>query len=488
MSRGISIVSTLEDPGLFGSAFRDLRTWRSWIVFLKALFALPMDDEELEIYRTHTGRKQPPSEPAREAWLPIGRRGGKSRVAACIAVFLACFRDYTSVLAAGERGTVMVIASDRRQARVVFRYIAGLLDGSPMLSELVESRTKESIHLRNRITIEVHTASFRAVRGYTVVAAVLDEVAYWPSDELSANPDIEIVNALRPGMATVPGSMLLAISSPYARRGALWNAFSKHFGRDGDPVLVWQADTRSMNPTVEESVIAKAYEEDPASASAEYSAQFRSDVERFVTLEVVQASTVPARQFLPPIEGIEYFGFVDPSGGSSDSMTLAVAHVESDKRVLDFVMERRPPFSPESVVEEFSAVLEKYGCFTVVGDRYAGEWPRERFREHGIVYDPSAKSKSDLYRELLPLLNSGRLELLDDERLAAQLLGLERRTSRGGRDAIDHAPGRHDDLINAAAGALLGAMEEGGASPRVWWIDDEPGGWVPAQKLIPWWH
>ncbi len=281
---------------------------------------------------------------------------------------------------------------------------------------------------------------------------------------------------------------MLAISSPYARRGALWNAFSKHFGRDGDPVLVWQADTRSMNPTVEESVIAKAYEEDPASASAEYSAQFRSDVERFVTLEVVQASTVPARQFLPPIEGIEYFGFVDPSGGSSDSMTLAVAHVESDKRVLDFVMERRPPFSPESVVEEFSAVLEKYGCFTVVGDRYAGEWPRERFREHGIVYDPSAKSKSDLYRELLPLLNSGRLELLDDERLAAQLLGLERRTSRGGRDAIDHAPGRHDDLINAAAGALLGAMEEGGASPRVWWIDDEPGGWVPAQKLIPWWH
>ena len=95
------------------------------------------------------------------------------------------------------------------------------------------------------------------------------------------------------------------------------------------------------------------------------------------------------------------------------------------------------------------------GHTRVHGDRYAGEWPREQFRKHGINYIPSDKSKSDLYVDSLPLINSRAADLLDNERLVAQLTGLERRTSRGGKDSIDHTPGGHDDLANAAAGALV---------------------------------
>ncbi len=123
--------------------------------------------------------------------------------------------------------------------------------------------------------------------------------------------------------------------------------------------------------------------------------------------------------------------------------------------MLDAVREVKPPFSPEQTVAEFTALLEAYGVSRVTGDRYGGEWPREQFRKHGIDYDLADKSKSDLYRELLPLLNSGRVELLDLPKLGAQLCGLERRTARGGRDSIDHAPGAHDDIANAVAGALL---------------------------------
>ena len=123
--------------------------------------------------------------------------------------------------------------------------------------------------------------------------------------------------------------------------------------------------------------------------------------------------------------------------------------------MLDLVREVHPPFSPDAVVSEFAATLKAYRCSTVTGDRYAGEWPRERFRVHGIRYEPSSKTKSDLYAELLPLLNSGGVELLDVKRLGAQLIGLERRTARGGRDSIDHAPRGHDDVVNAAAGALV---------------------------------
>ena len=137
-------------------------------------------------------------------------------------------------------------------------------------------------------------------------------------------------------------------------------------------------------------------------------------------------------------------------------MTMAIGHTEKDGRaVLDVVRDRHPPFSPAAAVAEFAALLREYRVTTVSGDRYAGEWPREQFRQHGITYAPANRPKSDLYRDVRALLNSGRVELLDHPRLAAQFLGLERRTARGGRDSIDHAPGAHDDLANSVAGVLV---------------------------------
>ena len=169
----------------------------------------------------------------------------------------------------------------------------------------------------------------------------------------------------------------------------------------------------------------------------------------------MDACVVPGRLELPPVDGVTYRAFVDPSGGSADSMTLAIAHKEGERVVLDAVREHRPPFSPEAVVAELVAALKIYGVSIVHGDRYGGLWPREPFNKAGISYRPSDKPKSDLYRDLLPVLNSARVELLDNARLVAQLCGLERRTARGGRDSIDHAPGGHDDLANAVAGAIL---------------------------------
>jgi hypothetical protein len=348
----------------------------------------------------------------------------------------------------------MVIAADRRQARVIMRYVKGLLNAVPMLKATILVETAESIELRNSVIIEVHTASFRTVRGYTVVAALCDEIAFWRSDE-SANPDSEIIAALRPAMATISGAMLLCASSPYARNGALWQAHRKHYGNDGDEVLVWQAPTRTMNPSVPHSVIDAAYSDDPESAAAEWGAEFRRDIETYISREAVKACVEVGCHERAPVSGVRYVGFIDPSGGSSDSMAVAIAHCEGDVAVLDAVRERKPPFSPADVVAEFAATLNSYRVSKVCGDRYAGEWPREQFRTLGISYEVATKPKNDLYRDLLPGLNSGKCSLLDHPRLVAQLLGLERRTARGGRDSIDHAPGAHDDIANATAGALV---------------------------------
>jgi hypothetical protein len=474
----MNIVEAVSDRALLGAAFRDLESWGSWLAFLRALFALPMSDQGLEVFARHTGRSSAPGVQAREAWLVVGRRGGKSRIAATVAVYLACFRDYASVLAPGERGVVMLLAADRQQARVLLRYVVGMLESSELLSSMVEERLKESVKLTNGIDIEVHTSNYRAVRGYSIVAAVCDEIAFW-RDETTANPDVEVINAIRPGLATTRESLLLAISSPYARRAALWSAFKANYGKDG-PVLVWQADTRAMNPTIAEATVAEAYERDPSAAAAEWGGEFRRDIEAFVPLEAVEAIVVPERRSLPPAAGVRYFGFVDPSGGSQDSFTLAIAHREKERTVLDLVLERKPPFSPESVVEDFAGMLREYRISGIRGDRYGGEFPRELFAKRGIAYTPSEKTKSEIYGELLPLLTAGKLELLDDRRLVAQLTALERRTSRAGRDSIDNPPGGRDDVANAAAGGLVLAARQGaeaGAPVSGWTasiLDREP--------------
>jgi hypothetical protein len=448
----VNILEAMDDPELFGPHFQG-RSWNRWRAFLAALFALPLSEPDLALYRHHTGGCTAPTAPFSEATLICGRRSGKSRVLALLGVYLACFTDYSERLASGERGTVCIIAADRRQARGILRYVVGMLRSIPLLAPLIESEIQVSVTLTNGIVIEIHTASFRVTRGYSLVAALCDEVAFW-RDEDSANPDLEILAALRPGLANLGGLLLLA-SSPYSMRGALYRAYRDHYGRDHARVLVWRGTSLEMNPSLPAHVVADAYEADPVFAAAEYGAEFRNDIASFVSREVVDSATVPGRFELPPISTVSYSAFVDPSGGSADSMTLAIAHRRGELGVLDAVREIRPPFSPESVVIEFAALLKAYGVRTVTGDRYGGEWPRERFREHGVTYEVAEKPKGEIYRDMLPLLNSSRLELLDHPRLSAQLWGLERRIARGGRDSIDHPPGGHDDIANSAAGALL---------------------------------
>src|SRR6516165_5553477 len=161
------------------------------------------------------------------------------------------------------------------------------------------------------------------------------------------------MRALRPGLANIPGAMLLTASSPYAKRGELYNAYRRHYGKDDARVLVWRAATATMNPLIDPAVIAEAYESDPEAARAEYGAEFRDDLADFVTREQIDAVTMWGRAELPPVPGVTYGAFCDPSGGVSDAMTLAIGHLSSGHVcVLDAVADVRPPFNPEAAVGE----------------------------------------------------------------------------------------------------------------------------------------
>jgi hypothetical protein len=405
----------------------------------------------------------------REFYGVIGRGAGKSRIVALLACWAAA-RDYHR--APGERIYVGIFAPDRKQAAITFRYVLGLLRAVPELAALIVAEIRERVELANGVIIEVITASLAAPRGRAYALAIIEEAAFLPPDQ-SANPDIELLRAVRPALARVPGSLLAVVSSPYARRGVLYQAWQRYHGQPDGAVVLVQSPTLALNPTFDAAAVATAYAEDEAAARAEYGAEFRTDVESFVRREVVEAGVVPGRYELPPRADVSHRGFVDPAGGSGeDSFGGVIAHAElRDGRrvaVVDALREIRPPFSPEAVTADLAALFRAYGITEVTGDRYAGEWPREQFRKHGVIYTVAERPKSDLYRDALPALNAGAVELLDHPRLLGQLSALERRTSRGGRDSIDHAPGGHDDLANVVCGViqeLLVRQPEGEGGP-----------------------
>lgn len=444
--------------------FKTGADWTAWRAFLCAVYGHPMNPRELAIYRECTGRTHPPTQQAREFYVPTGRRARKSAIAAVMAVW-AGLRDYTPYLAPGERAMVPIIAKSKEDAQAIRRFILGLLN-CPALRWMLEGEPKEEeIRLATRVDIRIRAATVMAGRGQAIPLALLDEAAFFRTDE-SANPDVEIIRGIKPGMATIPGAMLGVLSSPYAPRGVLYDAWKQHYGRDGD-VLVWQAPTLRMHdtPAIREEV-EKAYRDDPVSADSEFGAKFRADLTPYISDELVMACTALGRKRLDR-QRFMYYAFVDTSGGSQDAFALSIFHFdpESKKAVQDSLMEWTAPFDPEDATAAAAKECEAFGIKTVRGDRYAGEWPRSRFRAHGIVYAASDRVKSDIYSEALPMLTAQRIELLDNQRLRVQLVGLDRRVGRSGRDSIDHRPGFHDDLANATLGAALEAMERGALTP-----------------------
>jgi hypothetical protein len=445
----------MTTPDLAGPEFL-ADSWSTWRVIARLIDgdAHLLTAEEQALALQLTGRTVLPTTAPREVYVGAGRRSGKSRFGALVAVWLAA-QEYP-VLAAGETAVVVDVAPDRRQATIDLDYSRGLVDGSAMLSAELSNATQDTLAFRHRTQLEVATASFRTVRGRTLAGAVVDESAFLRSDE-SALPDQELARALRPALLTLNG-LLLVISSPHRKVGLLHDAFKRFYGNDAESRgLYFQASSRQLNPTLSEDAVAEAMQDDPAAAASEYMGLFRADLQSFLDDATVDSAIVPNRRMLPRIQGTEYVAFTDVAGGviGGDSFTLSVAHLETGGRVvLDVARAFAPPFQPSEIVRQCAETLSSYGLSNITGDAYAAAWCSDEFRKCGITYMRSALPKNEIYLEALPLFTSGKVELLDIPQLRTQLLLLERRPRSGGRDAVDHPRGAHDDLCNSALGAL----------------------------------
>jgi hypothetical protein len=450
--RIISVDKALRDKNLLGAALGPATSWETWLTVLRAAFALDLSDKEMELFHSVAGERRPPSKRVRELWCLVGRRGGKSKMAGLIAVYIACFIKHR--LSPGEVGVALVLAASAEQAQVVFNYAKAALTASPILRREIDSITRNEIRLRNGIVIAVHANSFRTSRGRTVVACIFDECSFWRSDD-SAIPDAETYSAILPSLSTTNG-MLISISSAYRRAGLMYTKWRDHHGQDSDDTLVVRGGSTMFNPTLDQAVIAAQSAADPVAARSEWDSEFRSDLSAFLDDTVIDRAVDYSRPLeLPYLDGLFYRAFCDASGGvGKDAYTVAIAHKEGEHYVVDVVRGTKGAFDPQAVTEQYAGLCREYKIFTVTGDAYAAQWVAGAWTKTSVTYVRSDIPKSQIYLEAAPLFARGLVVLPDHQKLLRELRLLERRTHRSGRDTVDHGRNGHDDHSNAVCGVL----------------------------------
>ncbi len=396
----VNIERALTDAQLLGAALGDNAPWATWLTVLKAAFALDLSEQQRRTFVEVAGNRALPGKPVRELWCAVGRRGGKSRMAAAVADYLALFVPHK--LARGETGMVLVLAASQAQAKVTFDFCLGFLEASALLRGQIARVTRHEIRLRNGIVIAVHSNSFRSIRGRTLCACVLDEVAFWQNaDSGSAMPDTETYTAVLPALLTTKG-MLVGISSPYRRQGLLYAKHKANFGQDSPDILVGRPLELSPQPQ------------------------------------------------------LRYQCFIDASGGAigGDAYCLAIGHREKDRMIVDLVRGKRGPFDPQALTQDYANLAREYGVRKVIGDHYGAQWVEAAWRNADIGYQSSDIPASQIYLESLPAFTRSLAALPNHPTLIRELLLLERSPGRLGKDQVTHPRGAHDDYANAVCGLL----------------------------------
>ena len=204
----VTLIDAMTAPEFMGRSF-DGQSWDTWRTVLAATFGLTATTTQADTFGRLSGGREWPVKRVSELFVIAGRRGAKSKVSAAVAAFLATIEAEQSgtlaKLSPGETGVIAMIAVDRFQARVLSGYVTGILEASPVLSKMIVKAGTEAIELSNGVRLEIFTNNFRAVRGRTLLAVILDECAFYRSDQTAA-PDIETYRAVLPALATTGGA------------------------------------------------------------------------------------------------------------------------------------------------------------------------------------------------------------------------------------------------------------------------------------------
>lgn len=446
----MNIIEFIEHPDFL--ADQSLSTAQK--MALKSVYGLRLSSEELKAFKDTTGLQVYPGIEQEEASYILGRRAGKSdKLASNIALYEACARSHK--LSTGQKGVVMIVAPEtKRQAGIVFDLIRDKLEASPVLCKMIEGITKTCITLNNGTEVQIYPCSIGKVRGESLICFIGDECAHWKVKGVDV--DIDVLDSVRPGL-DFPHSKMIKISTPWMMKGEIFQDYKQYWGKPESDVLVFRGSTKLFRPQYSDRKLARAKKRSPVAYRTEYLAFFREDLSTMFDPFIVDKAINYDRPLeLPYTEGVSYVCFVDVAGGGgSDAYALAIAHLEAEKVIIDVVRSRPPKFNPDAVTAQYCELLKAYKIREVQGDKYSGDWASNCFQKHGIYFQKSEKTKSELYLEGESVFNTDRLSLPNREKLIVEFKNLIRKTRSGGRDAVDVSGSEHDDEANCVVGCSM---------------------------------
>jgi hypothetical protein len=451
----VDIIEFVEDPALIG----DKSLSPAQRMSLKAVYGLPLTDEELGLFKKTSGLSDYTPREWSEVTFILARRSGKSdKLASNIALYEGCAREHK--LSVGETGVVMIVSSElKRQSRICFEYCLGKLERSKVLRRMIKRVTKDSIALVNGVTIQTFPCNLARIRGTSLITFLGDEAAWWKQEGKSI--DKEVLDAARPGLS-FPNSKMIKISTPWMMRGEIWNDYQRYWGKPNDEVLVFQGDIYTFRPDYSEKKLEKARRRDPVAFEQEFLARFRQDLSGMYDPVQIDQAVNPDRPLeLPFRAGATRAAYVDVAGGGGrDHYAVCLGRLENEKIIVEVVRSRAPKFNPEAVTEDYAALLKSYGVTEVVGDKFSGDWASTAWEKFGVRYVRAEKTKSELYLEAESAFNTGRVEIPNRETLITQLKSLVRKARVGGKDSVDTDGGIPEDEANVVCGLVHLLMSE----------------------------
>jgi hypothetical protein len=218
----VTLAAAMRDPKLLGEPFKADSFW-PWHTLAKIISGESLDEREAELFRRCTGRSKLPTGPVSNLTLLVGRRGGKDRFLSAAAVHRAALAgNWSKFLSAGEQGVVILIGSDRKQAKILRRYCRALV-ATPMIREEVARGTDEILEFKNGAALEVCTNDAGTVRGRSVLALLGTEVSFWNVNPDADSSDEEVVSAAEAGAAMIPdGGLVILSSSVHRKKGLMY--------------------------------------------------------------------------------------------------------------------------------------------------------------------------------------------------------------------------------------------------------------------------
>jgi len=395
---------------------------------------------------------------AKPNWLLLsGRRGGKSLLSDVIACYEALIPDMSQYTRPGEDRYILIVSVREDNAKVHIRQIVRMLRHTKAIGGMIKQVKQDRVILKNNTTIMSLPASARAGRGYGASLLLLDEAAFFVDTMGNSSAEV-IFEALSPTVATF-GEMarIIITTSVNAETGLVYELYDRTLSGELDDWHITKKATRELNPKVSEKVINSALKRDPESAQAEYFAEFRAQLESFLSAEAIDRCVDPEIKQGKAGSDNHYLMAVDPAL-MRDNYGYGIAHLENGVVMLDYINRLTAPVNANAAEDLLKSLVERYKPSSVLCDnastsqRLKGKVP--------MVYTPfTRQQKLRIYGALKEAINLGMLIIPNDKDLIAELKALQ---IRNGVDISAPKAGRikHDDLADCLA-LLVDGLQSG---------------------------